>query len=311
MKGLIFNIQRFSIHDGPGIRTTVFFKGCSLRCFWCHNPEGRLPRPEIQFFPERCIACGECVSICPNHAHRLENNLHLFIRENCQTCGNCVEICPANALELIGRYMTIDEVMGTILRDRVFYDTSNGGVTLSGGEPLLQADFVQALLRRCKKDDLHTAIETSGNYPWSTLEKLLPAIDLIMMDLKLIDPIKHKAACGDSNERILANAQQLSWTNKPIIFRIPVIPTVNDSLEEIGAIVKFVKYLIELRIQQYNGKEQAVDIRLEFLPFHRLAGDKYRSLGLEYLAKNLESPSKEQMRELTAIAEIHGVEVVR
>ncbi len=311
MTGLIFNIQRFSIHDGPGIRTTVFFKGCSLRCFWCHNPEGRHPRPEIQYFPERCIACGECFSRCPNHAHRLEGNCHLFIRENCQACGACVETCYANALELTGRYMTLEQVMAEIMRDRLFYETSNGGVTLSGGEPMLQSDFAQTLLQHCHAEGLHTAIETCGNYPWDPLEKLLPAIDFIMMDLKLIDPIKHKAACGDSNERILANARRLALTDKPIIFRIPVVPTVNDSLEEIGAIVKFVQHLMELRIQQNNGKEQAADIRLEFLPFHRLAADKYRSLGMEYRAKNLEPPSKERMRELAAIAEIHGVEVVR
>lgn len=308
--GLIFNIQRFSIHDGPGIRTTVFFKGCSLHCFWCHNPEGRHARPEIQFFPERCIACGDCFLKCPNHAHKLEENLHLFIRENCQVCSACVETCYSNALELTGRDVSVEEVMEEIMRDRMFYETSNGGVTLSGGEPLLQADFALALLQRCKAEDLHTAIETCGNYPWHELEKLLPEIDLIMMDLKLIDPTKHQAACGDSNERILANARRLALTDKPIIFRVPVVPTVNDSLEEIGSIVKFVQSLVELRMQHSNGKEKGADIQVELLPFHRLAADKYRSLGLEYRAKYLEPPSKEKMRELAAIAEIHGVEVI-
>ncbi len=308
--GLIFNIQRFSIHDGPGIRTTVFFKGCSLQCFWCHNPEGRRSHPEIQFFPERCIRCGECLVHCPHHAHTINNELHFYLREQCKNCGTCTETCYSNALELTGKYMTANEVMEEILRDRMFYETSNGGVTLSGGEPILHSQFAREILMRCKAEDLHTAIETCGNYQWQELEKLLPAIDLIMMDLKHLDPHKHKIMCGDSNERILANARRLALTDKPIIFRIPVVPTVNDSLEEIGAIVKFVQNLVELRIQHSNGKEKCAEIQLELLPFHRLASDKYRSLGIEYRARNLEPPSKERIRELAAIAEFHGVEVI-
>ncbi len=233
------------------------------------------------------------------------------MRENCRGCGTCVETCYSNALELCGRHMTTDMVMEEIIRDRLFYETSNGGVTLSGGEPLFQADFAQTLLLRCKAEDLHTAIETCGNYQWQELESLLPVIDLIMMDLKLIDPNKHKSACGDSNERILANARRLALTNKPIIFRIPIVPTVNDSFEEIGAIAKFVQNLMKLRIRRSDGKEKCGKIQLELLPFHRLASDKYRSLGLEYRAKNVEPPSKERMSELSAIAEIHGVEVIR
>lgn len=308
--GLIFNIQRFSIHDGPGIRTTVFFKGCSLRCFWCHNPEGRHSRPEIQFFPERCINCGDCFSKCPNHAHKLEENYHLFIRENCQGCGTCVETCYSNALELTGRHVTVDDVMEEILRDRMFYETSNGGVTLSGGEPVLQADFSQALLKRCKSEDLHTAIETCGNYHWHELERLLPDVDLIMMDLKHLNPHKHKAMCGDSNERILANARRLALTDKPIIFRTPIVPTVNDTFEDVGAIVKFVRNLVELRVKNNNGQGEWAEIQFELLPFHRLASDKYRSLGMEYRARNLEPPSKERIQELAKIAEIEGVEVL-
>ena len=308
--GLIFNIQRFSIHDGPGIRTTVFFKGCSLRCFWCHNPEGRHARPEIQFFPERCIGCGDCFSKCPNHAHKLEENYHLFIRENCKGCGTCVETCYSNALELTGRYMTVDHVMKEILSDRMFYETSNGGVTLSGGEPVLQAEFAQALLKRCKAEYLHTAVETCGNYHWLELAKLLPEIDLVMMDLKHLNPQKHKAMCGDSNERILSNARRLALTDKPIIFRIPVVPTVNDSITEIGAIFKFVQNSVELRTQHLNGQGKCAEIQLEMLPFHRLAADKYRSLGLEYRAKDLEPPSKAKMHDLAKIAEIYGVEIL-
>jgi pyruvate formate lyase activating enzyme len=308
--GLIFNIQRFSIHDGPGIRTTVFFKGCSLRCFWCHNPEGRHARPEIQYFPERCIGCGECLDRCPNQAHTLKEEFHLYLRELCKNCGICTETCYANALELIGKYMTVDEVMEEILRDRMFYETSSGGVTLSGGEPVLQPQFAKVILMQCKEQGLHTAIETCGNYQWQQLESVLPFTDLIMMDLKTIDPIKHKSACGDSNEQILANAKRLALTDKPTIFRTPIVPTINDTFEDVGAIVKFVRNLVELRLKHNNGQGRWAEIQFELLPFHRLAADKYRSLGLEYRARNLEPPTKERMQELAKIAEIEGVEVL-
>ena len=308
--GLIFNIQRFSIHDGPGIRTTVFFKGCSLRCFWCHNPEGRRAHPEIQYFPERCIGCGECVIRCPNQAHKITEDVHLYLREICQNCGACSETCYANALELTGKYMTVDEVMEEILRDRMFYETSQGGVTLSGGEPILQPEFAEQILKRCKDERLHTAVETCGNYHWRNLEPLLPYIDLIMMDLKSADPIIHQTVCGDSNERILANAQRLALTNKPVLLRTPIVPTVNDMFEDVGAIVQFVRGLVELRAKHNNGTGKGAEIQLELLPFHRLAADKYRSLGMEYRARNLEPPTKARMLELAKIAEIEGVEVL-
>jgi len=206
--------------------------------------------------------------------------------------------------------MTTQQVMEVILKDRMFYETSNGGVTLSGGEPVLQSDFSLALLQRCKTENLHTAIETCGNYPWHDLEKLLPAIDLIMMDLKLIDPINHKAACGDSNERILENARRLALSDKRIVFRVPVVPMVNDSSEAIGAIAKFVQSLIELRAKHVNGSRRGPEIQMELLPFHRLAANKYRSLGLEYRAENLEPPSKAKIRELAEIAELHGIPIL-
>lgn len=308
--GLIFNIQRFSIHDGPGIRTTVFFKGCSLRCFWCHNPEGRHTRPEIQFFPERCIGCGECVTHCPNDAHRLREQYHLFLREKCKGCGACVETCYSNSLELTGHYVTADQVMEEILRDQIFYETSSGGVTLSGGEPVLQAEFTHNILIRCKDEFLHTAIETCGNYHWHELEIILSYVDLVMMDIKHLDPIKHKLISGDSNERILANARRLALTDKPIIFRVPVVPTVNDTIEEIGAIIKFIRNLVELRMKSTNGSGKHQEIQLELLPFHRLAANKYRSLGMEYKARDLNPPSKDKMLEFAKIAEIEGIEVL-
>src|SRR5512143_508835 len=190
--GTVFQIQRFSIHDGPGIRTTVFLKGCSLRCFWCHNPEGRFPSREIQYFPARCIACGACVDACPNSAHEMCDGLHVFLRERCRVSGRCVESCYPQALQLNGRRMTVGQVMGEILPDRPFYDSSGGGVTLSGGEPAVSFSFSREILEACKREGLHTAIETCGEYPWRALEVLLPATDLILMDIKHMDPGRHR-----------------------------------------------------------------------------------------------------------------------
>ena len=206
--------------------------------------------------------------------------------------------------------MTADQVMEEILRDRMFYETSNGGVTLSGGEPVLQRKFAKEMLERCKNEDLHTAIETCGNYHWQELESLLPVTDLIMMDLKLVDPIRHQQACGQSNDRIMANARRLALTDKPVIFRTPIVPTVNDTLQDVGAIVKFIRNLVELRIKHNNGKGKETEIQFELLPFHRLGSDKYRSLGMEYHARGLEPPTKEKMQELAEIAKIEGVEVL-
>lgn len=302
--GLIFNIQRFSIHDGPGIRTTVFLKGCSLHCFWCHNPEGRHPYHEIQFFAQRCIQCGECLIHCPNNAHSFSENRHIFLRESCQGCGACAEGCVANALKLTGRYMTVDQVMEEILKDRVFYETSNGGVTLSGGEPVLQTEFSRAILKRCQAEGLHTAIETCGNYPWEKLETLLPFVDLVIMDIKHLDPVKHRQVSGDTNQPILANAKNLALTDKSILFRIPVVPEVNDTDEEISIIIHFIRGLIELRNKNTHREQSDLQIQIELLPFHQLAEAKYHSLGLEYQARDLKPPTRQRIQHL---AEIHGI----
>jgi pyruvate formate lyase activating enzyme len=295
--GIIFDIQRFSIHDGPGIRTTVFFKGCSLRCFWCHNPEGMDRRPQIQFYPGRCIACGECVAVCPQNAQELGTGRRVYHREACVTCGECVARCDAEGLLLVGRTVNVAEVMAEVLSDRTFYETSGGGVTLSGGEPLLQPEFARALLADCKNAGLHTAVETCAHVPWSALEALIPVTDLFMVDLKHMDPDRHRAATGAPNERILANIRRLAVSDRPIIFRTPVVPTVNDTAEEIAGIASFVAELAA------TGKGE---ITLELLPFHRLAADKYRSLGLDYRASELVAPSKEHMRELREAARSAG-----
>jgi pyruvate formate lyase activating enzyme len=306
--GLVSNIQRFSVHDGPGIRTTVFLKGCTLRCFWCHNPETIGRDLELQLHPDRCIGCQECIRVCPEGAQTLSaEGEPVFYREKCRACGACVEVCYAGARELTGREMTVDAVVGEVLQDRPFYENSGGGVTLSGGEPVYQPEFSYEILSRCRDEGVSTAIETAGNVPWERLVALLPVTDLVMMDLKHMDPEKHRWAVGASNRLLLENARRLIETDKPIIFRTPVVPTVNDTPEEIGAIATFVREMSDLR-GQTNG-EEGRSISLELLPFHRMAGDKYNSMGLSYMAKELQPPTKETMVALTEAAEACGIPV--
>jgi len=226
----------------------------------------------------------------------MRDGVHVYLREECVMCGRCAENCYAEALVLTGRVMNAEDVVREVLRDRIFYEISGGGVTLSGGEPIMQRDFSQAILEQCKSEGLHTAVETAANYQWSDLEMLLPMIDLVMMDIKHMDPNKHRMVTSVSNKRILDNAQRLAQTGKPLIIRVPVVPTVNDTPEEIEAIAKFVRDFPNLRY-------------LELLPFHRLGESKYRSLGLIYPAGNLKTPTREKMTELAMKASEIGVKV--
>lgn len=305
---VVFNIQRFSLHDGPGIRTTVFLKGCSMNCFWCHNPEGQHHQPELRYFPDRCLACGRCVESCPNHAHELHDGVHVFLRDRCHLSGNCVETCNPRALQLEGRLMTVEQVMEEVLCDKPFYDASGGGVTLSGGEPALSRDLAREILKECRSKQIHTALETCGEAPWRSFEALLPFTDLVMMDLKHISRSKHHAATGQANERILDNARRMALTDKPLLFRTPVVPSVNDTEEDIGQIASFVRDLIDLRKGSNTGNNGPADINYELLAFHKLAADKYPSLGLEYKAAAMIPPTKEKMAGLVEAAKHHGIE---
>ena len=296
MHGTVTNIQRFSIHDGPGIRTTVFMKGCNLRCYWCHNPETLDSGPQLQIFPERCIGCGECLERCPHGAHVSVNGHRTFRREVCVGSGACAETCYAQALVLVGKRTSVDEVVEEVLRDRPFYETSNGGVTLSGGEPLLQRDFSYGILERCRRAGVHTAIETAANYPWERLASLLPVVDLVMMDIKLMDPDRHRSCTGVSNRRILENARLLGEEPQPLIVRTPIVPGVNDNAEEVDAIAAFVAQLPNL---QYY----------ELLAFHPMATSKYTSLDMDYRARDLTSPPAEQLDRLAEVARRYGITV--
>jgi pyruvate formate lyase activating enzyme len=299
--GTIFNIQRFSIHDGPGIRTTVFLKGCPLRCFWCHNPEGLRKPVEIQFHGARCIGCRDCVTACRHGAQILDERGRVYDRTRCVACGDCVAVCFAEALQQAGRVVRVEEVVEEVLRDRAFYANSGGGVTLSGGEPLLQPAFALAVLAACRQAGIHTALETTTCCAWETLEPALPVTDLWMVDIKHLDPEKHRAATGVSNERILANIRRLAAAGKPVVFRIPVVPGVNDTVEEIAAIASFVRGLSALRADDGAG------LSLELLPFHRLAEDKYASLGLAYQAAHLAPPTRERLSALVEAARAQGI----
>jgi pyruvate formate lyase activating enzyme len=300
-RGTVFNIQRFSIHDGPGIRTTVFLKGCPLRCFWCHNPEGISRAPELQYFPGLCIACGECGKVCPADAHSVDGAAHEFSRARCTMCGGaeppCVAACPSRALVLAGRSMDVEEAAAEVLRDVPFYESSGGGVTLSGGEPLSQKDFSRALLSRCIEAGVHTAVETAGFAPWKALEEILPVTRLLMMDIKCMDPVKHKWATGVDNAVILENAGRAAATGIPLIIRVPVVPTVNDRFDEIAAIRDFV---LALRDARAGGDS----ISLELLTFHPLALDKYRSLGADNPSARLAPLDAGRMAQLADAARL-------
>lgn len=298
LRGLITNVQRFSIHDGPGIRTTVFFKGCPLRCFWCHNPETWRKQPEVQVFPDRCIGCGACFERCPRGAHVQVDGQRLFHRELCQACGRCVDTCYAEALVMAGRWWTPEELLEELLRDQPFYEQSGGGITLSGGEPLMQQAFSLRVLQLCRQAGLHTAIETAAFCRWEEMAELLPWLDLVMMDIKLADDEQHRAATGVSNRRVLENARRLAETDMPLIVRTPVVPTVNDTAEAIEAIAAVVRDFPNL-------------LYYELMPFHRLAEGKYRSLDIPYQARDFDPPTREAMEALAERARALGVPKVK
>lgn len=284
MTGNISKIQPFSVNDGPGIRTVVFMKGCNMHCFWCHNPENLSKTPTMATYPQKCISCGECVKVCPNE----QNGKTAIFTKNCALCGNCSDVCFADAIEKIGREISVDEVMKILIKDKSLYETSGGGVTFSGGEPLLQADFVFEVMDKCNKNGIHTAMETALFVDWNNIEKLVPVCDYFICDLKSVDSQKHKKATGAENKLIIENLKKLADTGKLKEVRTPVVPGFNNEKEDILAIWEFVKTL---------GK----NVKYSLLPFHNICEAKYKSQGLVFPASQLKEPTAEEMAELNKL----------
>jgi len=292
---IISDIQRFSVHDGPGIRTIVFFKGCPLRCQWCQNPETYSIEKQLMYTRERCILCGLCIKACPQQAIGMDRSGLTMSWDKCNNCGECTKVCFSGAREVVGREMTVDEVVEEVMKDEVFYRNTNGGVTLSGGDVTLQAPFAARLLRVLKEKGIHNAIETCGYSRWEALESILYYTDLVLYDIKLFDSGKHKYYTGAGNEPILQNLMKIARMNIPLVLRYPFVPGVNDTVEDL-------RNLAELAL-----KTKALSVHI--MPFHQLGEPKWYGTGKPYLFSSAKSPTEEALDHAKETIEAFGVTV--
>jgi len=291
-RGLLFNIQRFSIHDGPGIRTTVFFKGCPLRCRWCSNPESWHDHPEIVTYDAKCTRCGRCQQVCPVDAIAISDQGRKIDRAACNLCLKCAEVCPTGAIAVTGQWMSLEEVMKEVEADSLFYKNSGGGVTLSGGEPLMQREFALDLLKECQAKAFHTALDTSGYAPWEVLDRVLDHTDLVLYDIKHMDSERHGEGTGKGNGLILDNARRTAAKRKTWL-RVPLIPGYNDSVEHLGAVARF-------------GLEIGAE-KVSLLPYHIWGKSKYERLGRKYPMDDLPLPPDSLAQECQKVIEGLGM----
>ncbi len=293
MKAKIFEIKRFAVHDGDGIRTTVFFKGCPLKCVWCHNPESIGFKPQIAFYENKCIGCGDCVSVCPSCAHKITQEGHVFERDLCVACGKCADVCLGNALTFYGKEMTVDELLPILLEDKEFYENSGGGVTLSGGECLIQADFCAELLKVLKESDIHTAVDTCGFVSKEALDKVIPYTDIFLYDFKAFDEDVHIKCTSVSNKLILDNLKYLDNCGKKAEIRIPYVPKYNDDqMEKMGEFLSKLNNVVKVRV----------------LPYHNYAGSKYKSLNIKNTLPEI-LPTDEEIKSAKKTIKAYGLSV--
>jgi glycyl-radical enzyme activating protein len=274
--GLVFDIQRFALHDGPGIRTTVFLKGCPLHCLWCHNPESRAFHPQIGFKADRCLHCMACVAVCPHAAQKQDQGRHLMDHSLCQVCKRCLSACDYGALRLIGEETRVDEILAEVLKDRAYYQRSGGGLTVSGGEPLSQFAFVRELLAAAKAEGLHTCLDTTGFARWHRLAALLPLVDLFLYDYKATDPAEHRRLTGVSNRLILENLDRLYAHGARILLRCPLVPGINDSPDHLQGIASLSHKYPDLAA-------------VEIMPYHNLGRHKAAEVGMRSRLADLPS----------------------
>lgn len=286
MQAIVFNIQRFSTEDGPGIRTTVFFKGCPLSCAWCHNPEGISPSPQLLWYAARCIAARDCLTACPEDALELTRTGMRIDRERCTACGDCEEACPAAALEIVGKPWNVEDLVVEVKKDEAFFRNSDGGITLGGGEPMMQADFVTAFLARCKEEGLSTALDTSGIAAWSRYEAVLPHVDLLLVDLKQMDPERHQQITGVKLEPLLENAARLGKADVPVWVRTPIIPGYTDTPENVRAVSRFI------------ADHMPSVVRYDLLAYNNLCAAQYERLGMPFPLKDAALMRREEMKSL-------------